>query len=98
MELKNGYKVIYKAADLVTEEKQGPIYASKILQRVDGKMLISLKCADSSYIDVKTFKLIYSDGINLIGSVSGIPAADDIKFYLVDEDGIVVFGEGPAAE
>lgn len=91
MELQNGYVVMYNAPERITAEKQGPIYASKGIPAATDAMLISYDNG-ATYVDCKQFKLIYSDGTHLLGSISGLPAEDDVNIVIKAGDEIV-FGE-----
>lgn len=92
MELQNGYKVMYNAPDRITEEKPGPIYAGKGIPAPADAMVISYNNG-AEYIDCKQFKLIYSDGQHLLGSISGLPTDNDINIVLKSPEGEIIFGE-----
>lgn len=91
MKLQNGYTVMYEAKDKVTLEAPGPLYAAPVIPRVEDAMLISYNNG-ATYVDCKQFKLIYSDGTHLFGSVETIPTEEDINIVLKAGD-VVVFGE-----
>jgi len=97
MDLQNGYKIIYEAPSRVTTEKPGKFYASKTIPEANDAMLISFNNG-AEYVDLKQFKLLYSDGKHLLGSVSGIPAANDINIVIKNTNGEIVYGEVIAVE
>ncbi len=65
MKLENGYKFIYGV-------KLEELYATKVLPGVEGKQLV-FKNAEGQAIELKQFKLLYSDGENLYGSLLSYP-------------------------
>ena len=91
MRFENDYKVIYEAPKRVTEEKPGKFYASKTIPNKNDVMLVSYNNG-AEYVDLRTFKLIYSDGKHLFGSLVDKPTNDDINIVLKCNDE-TVFGE-----
>lgn len=92
MELKNGYKLIYDARERSTEENPCRMSATKTFPAVEDG-LITVCDKDGNEVDIKSFKLIYSDGTNLFASTENIPTADDIIIILKAANGDLVFGE-----
>lgn len=92
MKLENGYKFIYGV-------KLEELYATKVLPGVEGKQLV-FKNAEDQAIELKQFKLLYSDGENLYGSLLSYPEGPekDIKIIVEDEEGNLVAGVKEAAE
>lgn len=92
MKLENGYKFIYGV-------KLEELYATKVLPGVEGKQLV-FKNAEDQAIELKQFKLLYSDGENLYGSLLSYPEGPekDVKIIVEDEEGNLVAGVKEAVE
>ena len=92
MKLENGYKFIYGV-------KLEELYATKVLPGVEGKQLV-FKNAEGQAIELKQFKLLYSDGKNLYGSLLSYPEGPekDVKIIVEDEEGNLVAGVKEAVE
>ena len=97
MELQNGYKLIYDARERSTQQNPCRMSATKTFPSIsDG--LISVVDEAGNAVDIKTLKLIYSDGTYLYGSTQNIPTKDDIVVILKAANGDVVFGEAHPVE
>ena len=87
MKLENGYKFIYGV-------KLEELYATKVLPGVEGKQLV-FKNAEDQAIELKQFKLLYSDG-SLLSYPEG--PEKDVKIIVEDEEGNLVAGVKEAVE
>jgi len=95
MNLKNGYIEMYNAPAKATAQKKSPVCATKTAPASTDTVLIAYNNSSATALDLKTFKLIYSDGTHLLGSTSGIPAADinDDTNIIIKSGNDIVFGE-----
>jgi len=85
MELKNGYKLIYAKLD---GEGVRHLYASK--KDIPTAEDVVLTYGEVSEEEAKALKLVYVAAGKLLGSVSGLPTAEDKELVVKAGDEVVL--------